>query len=233
MRWKDEQIVKDAGFFVKDLLEKEGTGHDWSHCYRVYSLATDIAEKERKERDVDLFTVQLAAWLHDVKDWKFTSDGNSLEGAEIARTWLLNKKVDKTVVDKVYQIVRDISYKCNIEGNLMTNIEGKIVQDADRLEAMGAIGICRAMAYGGYKKRPIHDPQIEPVEIKTVEQYKKSGRTSINHFFEKLLKLKDQMHTQRGRELAEKRDCFMRDFLKQFHHEWEQYELRGINTEGE
>jgi len=223
MNWEQSQIVSKTGAFIKERLEKEGTGHDWEHSYRVFQLATFIWEKEEQG---DLFTIQLAAWLHDVKDWKFTSSGSSAEGADTARNWLLECQVDNSIAESIYQIVRDISYKYNIVGNKMVNIEGRIVQDADCLESMGAIGICRTMAYGGYKNRPIFDASLPPVDVKTPEQYVKSGLTSINHLFEKSLKLKDSLHTQTARDLAVSRHEFVEIFLRQFFTEWQLTDIR-------
>ena len=193
----------------------ERSGHDWWHTYRVWQNALRIQAGEGGDRP----TIELAALLHDVADWKL-HDGDTSIGPETARRWLTSIDVDPSLIHHVCQVIADISFKgANVTPPELT-LEGQIVQDADRLDAIGAIGIARAFAYGGAKGRLIYDPEEKPCAHHTAESYLRSQGTSINHFYEKLLLLKDRMHTATGRELAEARHCFMESFLHQFFAEW-------------
>jgi len=167
-----------------------------------------------------LYVVELAALLHDIADWKF-NDGNEDIGPQLAREWLESLNVEETKISKVCEIIQDISFKGSGVITKMTTIEGMIVQDADRLDAMGAIGIGRAFAYGGSKGREMYNPELKPEKHDTFEQYKKSQGSSINHFYEKLLLLKELMNTNTAKKIAEKRHTVMLDFLDEFFHEWE------------
>ncbi len=211
-----ERIIKETMHFVEVKLKGEGSGHDWWHIYRVYNNALSIA---KDEGNADLFVVQLAALLHDIADWKF-NNGDHLIGANVAKEWLIKLQVDNKIIEHIEEIIRDISFKGLGEKSLMKSTEGKIVQDADRLDAIGAIGIGRAFAYGGYAKREMHNPTVKPAFHKTFEEYKQSKGTTINHFYEKLLLLKDIMNTSSGKKRAEKRHKFMEIYLKQFDEEW-------------
>lgn len=202
--------------FVKTKLVGEGSGHDWWHTYRVWKTAQRIGRAE----NADLFVVELAALLHDIADWKF-HDGDSTVGPEIARTWLTSLAVEKDIVEHVCRIIADISFKGAGVEEPTLRLEGKVVQDADRLDAIGAIGIARAFAYGGSKGRLIHDPAIEPTKHVTAEAYITSTGTTINHFYEKLLLLRDRMNTATGKAIAEERHRFMEEYLRRFLEEWE------------
>jgi len=202
--------------YVKSALAGEGSGHDWWHVYRVWQTAKRIGEAER----ADLLIVELAALLHDIADWK-AHQGDSTVGAEVARNWLLSLDLDHGLIEHVRQIVADISFKGAGVKQPELSLEGEVVQDADRLDAMGAMGIARAFAYGGARGRLIHDPTVKPMEHHTAESYLKSGGTTINHFHEKLLLLKDRMNTPTGSEIAERRHRFMEEYLRRFHEEWE------------
>ena len=210
------EIIEKTKEYVKNKLEGEGSGHDWWHILRVYNNALDIAENEG---NCDIFTVELAALLHDIADWKF-HDGNLDKGSEIADFFLSGLNVDKKTIEHVADIIKNISFKgANVE-NTITTKEGMIVQDADRLDAIGAMGIGRAFAYGGFMKREMYNPDV-PYEIhNTFEEYKSKNGSTINHFYEKLLLLKDKMNTKTGREKAEKRHEFMLSFLDEFYSEW-------------
>ena len=208
-------IDRTAGF-VKASLSGEGSGHDWWHTCRVWKTAQRIGRAE----GVDLLVVELAALLHDIADWK-AHDGDLTVGPEAARKWLLRLGVDRSVVEDVCRIISDISFKGARVEQPVLSLEGQVVQDADRLDAIGAIGIARAFAYGGAKGRLIHDPDVKPQQHQTAEAYLKSGGTTINHFHEKLLLLRDRMNTPTGRAVAEKRHQFMEDYLKRFDEEWE------------
>ena len=198
---------------VRTVLSGDGTGHDWWHVYRVWRTAQRIGQAEK----ADLFVVELAALLHDIADWKL-HDGDSTVGSKIARDWL--DSLDAHISEHVCQIIANISFKgAKVESPTLSQ-EGKVVQDADRLDAMGAIGIARAFAYGGAKGQAIYDPACKPTEHGTAEAYLKGG-TTINHFCEKLLLLRDRMNTATGRAMAEARHQFMEDYLRRFYEEWE------------
>ncbi|MFH1072483.1 MAG: HD domain-containing protein [Nanoarchaeota archaeon] len=208
-----ESVIRNTAEYVRKEMEGEGTGHDWWHVYRVWRTSTYIA----KEEHADLFIVQLGALLHDIADWKFNDEA---AGAQVTRKWLASLHVEKEVISSVCQIVQDISFKgAGVTSNIST-LEGKIVQDADRLDALGAIGIARAFAYGGYKRREIYNPNIKPERHETFEQYKKGTGSTINHFYEKLLLLKDLMNTETGRRMAEERHRYMEEYLDRFYREW-------------
>jgi len=211
-----DSIIKSTSDYVRETLQGEGSGHDWWHVWRVWKLAVDIGEKE----NADLFVVQLAALLHDIVDWK-SQGGDEFPGPRAAGEWLSGLGVDQRVIDQVCEIVRDVSFKGAGVKSKMKTREGMVVQDADRLDAMGAIGIARAFAYGGHKGREIHNPQIKPEKHKTFEQYKKSRGPTINHFYEKLLLLKDLMNTQTAKKMASGRHEFMKEYLNRFFKEWE------------
>lgn len=201
---------------VKATLSGEGSGHDWWHTYRVWKTAQRIGQAEQ----ADLLVVELAALLHDIADWK-AHGGDSTVGPQAARNWLVSLGANEDVVEHVCRIVADISFKGVGVAQPELSLEGKVVQDADRLDAIGAIGIARAFAYGGAKGRLIHDPEVKPEEHRTAEAYIKSTGTTVNHFYEKLLLLKDRMNTATGRAIAENRHLFMEDFLRRFYEEWE------------
>jgi uncharacterized protein len=200
---------------VKDKFASEGTGHDWYHIERVTRNALHIAEAEGG----DLVLVELAALLHDIDDHKF--NGGDLEaGARTARKLLSELGVDETVIEQVTHIIATVSYKGAHVHSIPSSLEGKIVQDADRLDAIGAIGIARAFAYGGSKNRPLYEPEQHPELHETAQAYISSGTHTINHFYEKLLLLKHKMNTETGKRLATERHEFMEKFLAQFYGEW-------------
>ena len=214
-----DQIIIQTTEYIKVKLMGEGSGHDWWHVYRVWKNAIHIGKQE----SVDLFVVELAALLHDVADWKF-HDGNDEIGPQVAKEWLESLGVSEEIVSHVCQIIKDISFKGAGVDTAMKTTEGMVVQDADRLDALGAIGIARTFAYGGSKNREMYNPDINPEMHTSFEQYKNSQGTSINHFYEKLLLLKELMNTATAKQIAEKRHAVMEDYLAQFYREWE-----GIN----
>ena len=213
----DKQIIiQQTCEFVKNELAEAEAGHDWSHIERVWKNVKKIATKE----NVDLFTVELAAIMHDIADSKF-HDGNENIGPEKASAFLTSLNVDSEIIDHVEQIIRNISFK---GGNFLRDfdsLELKVVQDADRLDAIGAIGIARTFHYGGFKNREIYNASIPPQLNLTKEEYKASKSPTINHFYEKLLLLRDRMHTETGKELANQRHLFMEEFLRNFYAEVE------------
>jgi len=211
-----KKIVDETIDFVKNKLIGEGSGHDWWHVYRVYKTATLIAKTEKG----NLFVIQLAALLHDIADWKM-HDGNIEIGAQIAGDFLTTLNAEITIIEHVCDIIKKVSFKgAKTKREILTK-EGQIVQDADRLDAIGAVGIARTFAYGGYKNREIYNPAIKPTLHKTFEQYKKNAGPAINHFYEKLLLLKDLMNTETSKSMATQRHEFMKSYLSQFHQEVE------------
>lgn len=209
-------IIDKTAEFVKSKLDGDGSGHDWWHVYRVYKIAVNIAKNEK----ADILIVSLAALLHDIADYKF-HNGDVEIGPKVARHWLEAQGVDQSVITHICSIIKDISFKGAKVSSNMATLEGKIVQDADRLDAIGAIGISRTFAYGGSKNRKMYDPNIKPEFHETFEQYKNNDSTSINHFYEKLLLLKDLMNTESAKIIAQKRHEFMVNFLETFYDEWE------------
>ena len=200
--------------FVKNKLYGEGSGHDWFHIERVYNLAKYIGKKEK----ADSFIVEMCALLHDIDDWKF-SNTNDIQ-TTVTENFLKSLNIDGSSLELIIKIIQTMSFKGGIVDSTQTTIEGKVVQDADRLDAIGAIGIARTFAYGGHKNRLIYDPDIKPMDFKSLEEVKNAENHTINHFYEKLLKLKDLMNTDTAKELAEKRHKFMENFLEEFYEEW-------------
>ncbi len=213
---KDTVITKTREY-VHLQLSGEGSGHDWWHIYRVVKLALHIAKKE----NADQFIVELAALLHDIGDFKFF-DGDETVAPRMVRQWVTDLSVPEDTVAHVCAIVRDISFKGagTIQTRRMETLEGQVVQDADRLDAIGAVGIARTFAYGGFKKREIYNPDIPAEWHENFAAYKKSTGPTINHFYEKLLLLKDLMNTETAKKLAEERHRFMEQYLVQFFKEW-------------
>jgi uncharacterized protein len=217
MQNSQQEILESTVTYVKDLLQGEGSGHDWWHIYRVWQNAQNIAAAES---GADHFVVELAALLHDIGDHKFHK-GDDTVGPRMVREWLVQLQVPESVTDHVVEIVRDLSFKGAGTSSAMSSLEGRIVQDADRLDAIGAIGIARTFAYGGHKNRTLYDPEIAPVQHDSFEAYKASTAPTINHFYEKLLLLKERMHTPTARTMAEARHTYMEGFLEQFFAEWD------------
>ena len=209
-------IIDKTCKFVEDKLSGDGSGHDWWHIFRVWTLAKKIAVEEKAQVEI----VELGALLHDIADWKF-HDGDDSIGPAIAREFLNNQNVEPNVSDSVVEIISTVSYKGAGVATPMKTLEGKIVQDADRLDAIGALGIARTFAYGGYKNRLIYHPDEKPVLHESYEDYKKNEGHTINHFYEKLLLLKERMNTNTGKRIAEGRHKFMQSFLDQFYKEWD------------
>ena len=209
------EILEKTAEHVRKTLTGDSSGHDWHHIARVWRNAIHIAKQEH----ADLTIVQLAALLHDIADWKF-HDGDETAGPRAARKWLESQHVDQVTVAHVCEIIECLSYKGANVATSMSTIEGQIVQDADRLDALGAIGIARAFAYGGHAGRAIHDPDVLPVPHDSFAAYKSSKGPTINHFYEKLLLLRDRMNTATARRLAGERHAFMEEFLRQLLAEW-------------
>ena len=211
----DEEIIERTAAFVKDELQNAEGGHDWWHIKRVWQTSILIARSE----PVDHLVVELAALLHDIADSKFHF-GNEEVGPKMAMEFLASNNAEPSVIEHVVQIIRHISFKGGNYPVSFHSPELAVVQDADRLDAMGAIGIARAFHYGGFKNRLLYHPDILPDLSMTKEEYKKSDAPTINHFYEKLLLLKDRMNTPTGKALAIRRHEFMVKFLEEFDQEW-------------
>lgn len=199
--------------FTKGLFENDYSGHDWWHVNRVRNLALKIAEKEGGNR----FIIEMSALLHDVDDWKINSDGDFSKTSE----WLKKINVAESDTEKILEVINQVSFKGAGVNDNVVSLETKIVQDADRLDAIGAIGIARTFAYGGKKGRPIYLPEVKPEFHDSFESYKKTTAPTINHFYEKLLLLKNRLNTDTAIEIAKNRHIFMETFLEQFFMEWE------------
>ena len=210
------QIINNTILFVKNQLTHAEGGHDWFHIERVYKNALLIAEEE----ECDLTVVKLAALLHDIADSKFHG-GDETVGPKTARTFLESQNVSEDIILHVIAIIENISFKGGNFEKKFNSKELEIVQDADRLDAIGAIGIARTFNYGGFKNRPLYNPNIQPNLNMSKEEYKNSESPTLNHFYEKLLLLKDKMNTETGKQIAAERHRFMELFLAQFYAEWE------------
>jgi uncharacterized protein len=210
-----EEIILQTIEFVKQTLADAEGGHDWWHIHRVWQLSKHIAESE----NASTFVVELGALLHDIADSKF-NDGDEELGPQKAREFLASLQVEAAVTQHVVDIIQNISFKGGKEAQQFKSIELDIVQDADRLDALGAIGIARTFNYGGFKNRELYNPGIKPNLQMTKEEYKNSTAPTLNHFYEKLLLLKDRMNTATGKQMAEHRHKFMETYLNEFYKEW-------------
>jgi len=213
---KVKQIIAETEAHVRGLMAGDSSGHDWFHIARVRATALAIG----REEGADLTVVQLAALLHDVADWKFAG-GDHTAGPRAARQWLASQRAGAALIDHVCEIIAGLSFKGAGVPTPMATLEGQVVQDADRLDALGAIGIARTFAYGGHVGQAMHDPDLAPQPHASFEDYKRGGGTTINHFYEKLLLLAARMNTATGKRLAADRQRYMERFLEQFLAEWE------------
>ncbi len=217
------QIIRLTEDFVRERLAGDSSGHDWHHVDRVRRGAVMIGAAE----GADLILVELAALLHDVADWKF-HDGDDEAGPRVAGEWLASQGVENDVIEHVQAIIRELSFKGAGVATCPTTLEGKVVQDADRLDAIGAIGVARTFAYGGHKGQPMYDPLKQPVMHDSFNAYKSNQGTTINHFYEKLLLLQDRLNTSTSRQIARSRHQFMEQFLAQFYREWNGDDYRPV-----
>lgn len=217
MNTNEIQIIENTIVFVKKTLKNAEGGHDWFHIERVYNNALLIAKDER----VNTFIVALGALLHDIADAKFYEGDESI-GPKMARDFLIEQSVSESLIQKIESIIRNISFKNFLDKTNVSplSLELQVIQDADRLDALGAIGIARAFNYGGFKNRVLFDPSIKPKLNQSKEEYKKSKAPTINHFYEKLFLLKGKMNTKTGKKMAQERHEYMEHFLKQFYKEW-------------
>lgn len=224
----DAELVEKTIVFVKKTLKDAEGGHDWFHIQRVFNNSILIARSEK----VDLLVVSLGSLLHDIADAKF-HDGDESIGPKLAKAFLKSMEVKQKTITHVVNIINHISYKNSLEkgkGKKFNSLELQVVQDADRLDAIGAIGIARAFNYGGFKNRTIYDPKIPPKLKMSKVEYKKSKAPTINHFYEKLLLLKDKMNTETGKELAARRHEYMLSYLEQFFAEWNPLGIKGVEN---
>jgi uncharacterized protein len=212
---KAEELVAATALHVEKLFTGEGSGHDWWHIKRVWQNAVLINKTEKANQTV----VELAALLHDIADWKFHG-GDEEAGPRAARTWLESLSAPEQLMEEVCQIIREVSFKGAGVDTTPATLEAQVVQDADRLDAIGAIGVARAFAYGGHKGRELYDPGQEPRLHASFEEYKKNQGPTLNHFYEKLFLLKDRLSTKAGKKLAQERHDFMVQFVQQFLGEW-------------
>ncbi|CAA7386158.1 HD domain-containing protein [Chryseobacterium fistulae] len=210
-----KNLIANTVDFVKEKLEGAEAGHDWFHIERVWKLSKKIAQYE----DCNQIVVELSALLHDIADPKF-HNGDETIALHVSREFLESQNVSEEIIEKVLFIIKNISFKNRAEAPKVIPIELKIVQDADRIDAIGAIGVARTFNFGGFKNNPMFDPEVKPNLDMSKEEYKKSKGTTINHFYEKLLLLKDMMNTEKGKKIAEERHQFMLLFLDQFYKEW-------------
>lgn len=212
------EIVEETIAFVKETLQGAEGGHDWFHIQRVFRNSLLIA---KDEKNINILVVSLGALLHDIADAKF-NNGDETVGPKLAQQFLSSLKVDKKTITHVIRIIENISFKSSLEKKRkkFNSLELQIIQDADRLDAIGAIGIARAFNYGGFKNRALYNPEIPPQLNMTKAAYKKSDAPTINHFYEKLLLLKDKMNTETGKKLAAERHQFMLTYLENFYQEW-------------
>ena len=213
LKSQQKRALKETENYIKPYFENEGSGHDWWHIHRVRNLALKMAEVEGGNR----FIIEMSALLHDLDDWKLNN--NELDSK--TETWLKKLNLSEMDSKRILEIINQVSFKGAEVENKAISLEAKIVQDADRLDAIGAIGVARTFAYGGSKKRLIYHPETKPVMHNDFEKYKKNTAPTINHFYEKLLLLKNLLNTQSAIKIAEKRHRFMEDFLNQFFNEWE------------
>lgn len=210
-----EKVIESTEKYVAHEFGSEGSGHDWFHIDRVRKMALRIGIQEK----CDLFITEMAALLHDLDDWKIA--GFESKSFSKAEKWLTEVNVEPEVAAKIIQVIREVSFKGAKTETPVSSVEAAVVQDADRLDAIGAIGIARTFSYGGHKNRLIHHPEV-PVDLhENFQAYRQSEAPTINHFYEKLLLLKDRMNTKAARSIAEGRHQFMVDYLGQFFDEWE------------
>lgn len=209
-------LIQPTAEHVQRLLAGEGSGHDWWHIWRVWQTAKQIGAAEK----ADMLVVELAALLHDIGDHKFHG-GDDTMGAKLSREWLEKLPVPEETIGHVCRVIDEVSFKGAGTSSAVSTLEAQVVQDADRLDAIGAIGIARAFAYGGYKGRELYNPAVAPVMHASFEEYKKNTAPTLNHFYEKLFLLKGRMHTAAAKRMAEKRHAYMQQFVDQFLDEWE------------
>ena len=209
----DKSIINDAEEFIRNIFKDDHSGHDYFHTLRVYKMATRLAEHE----NADVTIVQLAALLHDADDIKLSPETYANKDRAVA--FLRENNVSEAMIKTICDIIDEVSFR-GTDSVAPKTIEGKCVQDADRLDAIGAIGIARAFAYGGSHNRIMHDPDIKPSMHMTAAEYQNHISTTVNHFYEKLFQLRDLMNTATAKEIAKQRENYMKSYLVEFLDEW-------------
>ena len=212
-----KEILKQTEIYIRELFQTDSTGHDWWHVYRVWQVAKTIAAHEA---GADMFVVEMAALLHDLGDYKLAQNGEET-AAQAIEQYLEKFSLASTIVDAIITVVDKVSFSKNVGKQEKISLEAQIVRDADRLDALGAIGIARVFAYGGSKNRIMYDPTQKPQEYSSVQKRRMSMSSSINHFYEKLLLLRGMMHTKTAKKMAKKRHVYMQKYLDEFYAEWE------------
>ncbi len=212
-----KEILKQTALYIQELFQTDSTGHDWWHVYRVWQVAKTIA---RQEGGADMFIVEMAALLHDLGDYKLSQQGEET-AAQAIEQYLAKFSLPAEIVDAIITVVDKVSFSKNVGKDEKISLEAQIVRDADRLDALGAIGIARVFSYGGAKSRIMYDPTQRPQDYITVQERRTSKSSSINHFYEKLLLLSDLMHTKTAKQIAKKRHAYMQQYLDEFYAEWE------------
>jgi uncharacterized protein len=212
---KESEAIRKTEDFISSHFKNEGSGHDWFHVNRVRKMAISIGSSE----GCDLFVVEMAALLHDLDDWKL--NGHKTNEVSKTENWLNQLSIDPKISSFILRIIAEVSYKGAGTETPVSSVEASVVQDADRLDAIGAIGIARTFAYGGHKSRLIYDPSVPPLMHADFGEYQNSSAPTINHFYEKLLLLKDRMNTETAKKIAKSRHDFMEKYLSQFYDEWE------------
>lgn len=212
-----ENVIDATARFIEQKFAGEGSGHDWAHIRRVWLMARRLVAASP---EADTVVTELAALLHDIADWKF-HDGDYEAGPRAARAWLQSQALPEPLIARVETIIREVSFKGLGVATPVSSTEAAVVQDADRLDAIGAIGIARAFAYGGHAGRSLHDPAIAPVAHDSFASYQKNTAPTLNHFYEKLLHLKDRLNTDAGRAVAQERHAFMEAYVARFLAEWD------------
>jgi uncharacterized protein len=210
-------IIAATAQFIEQKFADEGSGHDWAHIRRVWLMARRLA---LAVPGADPEVTELSALLHDIADWKF-HDGDYEAGPRAARAWLQSQDASEALIARVETVIREVSFKGLGVATPVSSVEAAVVQDADRLDAIGAIGIARAFAYGGHKGRPLHDPAIAPVAHESFASYQKNAAPTLNHFYEKLLHLQDRLNTDAARQVAQGRHAFMETYVARFLAEWD------------
>lgn len=211
------ELIAATAQFIEHKFADEGSGHDWAHIRRVWLMARRLAAGAP---EADAEVTELAALLHDIADWKFHG-GDYEAGPRAARAWLQSRGAGEQLICRVETIIREVSFKGLGVDTPVSSIEAALVQDADRLDAIGAIGIARAFAYGGHKGRPLHDPAVAPVAHESFASYQQNTAPTLNHFYEKLLHLKDRLHTPGARAVAQQRHAYMEGYVARFLAEWD------------
>ena len=210
-------LIANTAAHMQQLFAGEGSGHDWAHIRRVWLMARRLAADEP---GADSLVTELAALLHDIADWKF-NDGDYEAGPRAARVWLQSQGAGEMLIQRVELAIREVSFKGLGVATPVSSPEAALVQDADRLDAIGAIGIARAFAYGGHKGRPLHDPAVLPVAHDSFASYQQNAAPTLNHFYEKLLHLQDRLNTEAARVIARERHAFMEAYVARFLAEWD------------